>query len=147
MIPAAAMFCASTSASAHSRALRPDGWEVVTEAAWTLSAGPDAARLDTLQGNEIPDYVAHQRWVMNQVLQATLSDQVIADAFSAVSFMVDHPSILADRALLEQAIRANKSVLRTHRGDSLLREQHAQARRGTRRQWRRVGRGGPRLCS
>ena len=83
---------------------------VVTDAAWTLSAGPDAARLDALQGNDIPDDVAHQRWAMNQVLQATLSDEAIADTFSAVTFMVAHPSILADRELLEQAIRANEAM-------------------------------------
>ena len=81
---------------------------IVTDAAWTLSTGPDAARLDALQGNEVPEDVAQHRWAMNQVLQATLSDQSIADAFNAVSFMSAHPSILAEPTLIERAIKANK---------------------------------------
>jgi hypothetical protein len=83
---------------------------VVTDAAWTLSAGPDAARLDAAQGSEVPEDVAHRRWAMNQVLQATLRDQAVADAFSAVSFMVAHPSILAEPALLDLAVRANEAA-------------------------------------
>lgn len=83
---------------------------VVTDAAWTLSAGPDAARLDAAQGSEVPEDVAQRRWAMNQVLQATLHDQAVADAFSAVSFMVAHPSILAEPALLDLAVRANAAA-------------------------------------
>jgi len=83
---------------------------VVTDAAWTLSAGPDEARLDALQGNEVPENVAKQRWAMDQVLQATMSDQAIADAFSTVAIMAAHPSILIEPALLERAITANEAV-------------------------------------
>jgi len=83
---------------------------VVTDAAWALSAGPDEARLDALQGNEVPEDVAARRWAMDQVLQATMSDQTISDAFSSVAMMLDHPSILAEPALLERAIKANEAV-------------------------------------
>lgn len=91
---------------------------VVIDAAWTLSAGPDAARLNALQGNEITDDVARQRWSMNQALQATLRNQAVADAFSAVSFMVAHPSILADPALLDLAVQANDARTGDHHTDN-----------------------------
>jgi len=65
----------------------PDLQAVVTDAAWTLSAGPDEAQLDALQGNEVPEDVVAQRWAMDQVVQATMSDQAIADVFSTVAFM------------------------------------------------------------
>jgi flavin-dependent dehydrogenase len=81
---------------------------VVTDAAWSLSAGDDAARLDALQGNDVPEHVAHQRWTLAQVLQATLVDQSIADAFSAVTYMLAHPSTLSDPALVERAVAANE---------------------------------------
>lgn len=83
---------------------------IVTEAAWTLSTGPDAARLDALQGNKVPQDVAQHRWKLNQVLHATLHDQTIADTYTAVSFMVAHPSILTEPALLERAIKANNTA-------------------------------------
>lgn len=83
---------------------------VVTDAAWALSAGADAARLDALQGVEVSVELEQQRWAMDQVVQATLSDQTVADAFSAVSFMLDHPSILAEPALFERAVAANERM-------------------------------------
>ena len=83
---------------------------MVTDAAWTLPAGQDAARLDAAQGSEVSGDVAQRRWAMNQVLQATVRDQTIAEAFSAVSFMVAHPSILAEPALLDLAVRANEAA-------------------------------------
>jgi hypothetical protein len=55
------------------------------------------ARLDALQGNDVPEDVAHQRWILEHVLQATLVDQSIADAFSAVTYMLAHPSALTRR--------------------------------------------------
>jgi hypothetical protein len=63
---------------------------VVTDSAWTLSAGDDAARLDSIQGNEVPEDVARQRRTLQQILQATLVDQSVAEAFAAVSFMLAH---------------------------------------------------------
>jgi 2-polyprenyl-6-methoxyphenol hydroxylase-like FAD-dependent oxidoreductase len=84
---------------------------VVTDAAWTLSAGGDAARLDCLQGNDVPDDVAHQRWALEQVLRATLVDQSVADAFTAVTYMLAHPSTLTDPALLERAVAINERTV------------------------------------
>lgn len=81
---------------------------VVTDAAWALSTGPDAARLDAVHHNEVTSDVAQQRWAMNQVLQATLHDQSVADTYTAVSFMTAHPSLLVEPALLDRAIKANE---------------------------------------
>ncbi|TRW78592.1 hydroxylase [Mycolicibacterium sp. 018/SC-01/001] len=81
---------------------------VVTDAAWALSTGPDAARLDALHGNEVASDVAQQRWNFDQVLQATLHDQSVADVYTAVSFMAAHPSLLVEPALVERAVRANE---------------------------------------
>jgi 2-polyprenyl-6-methoxyphenol hydroxylase-like FAD-dependent oxidoreductase len=82
--------------------------EVVTDAAWTLSSGADTARLEATQGTPVPDDVARQRWTMEQVIQATLVDQAVTQAFIAVSYMLAHPSTLADPALIERAITANR---------------------------------------
>lgn len=84
---------------------------VVTDAAWALSAGADAARLDALQGGEVSTELQQQRWAMNQVVQATLTDQTITDAFAAVSFLLAHPSILAEPDLLQRAVAANERTL------------------------------------
>jgi 2-polyprenyl-6-methoxyphenol hydroxylase-like FAD-dependent oxidoreductase len=84
---------------------------VVTDAAWELSAGADAARLDALQGGEVSTELQQQRWAMNQVVQATLTDQTITDAFAAVSFLLAHPSILAEPDLLQRAVAANERTL------------------------------------
>lgn len=81
---------------------------VVTDAAWTHSAGADAARLDALTGAAVSDEIAQHRKLMEQILQATLIDQSVADAFNAVSFMVAHPSILTEPSLIERALAANK---------------------------------------
>jgi 2-polyprenyl-6-methoxyphenol hydroxylase-like FAD-dependent oxidoreductase len=77
---------------------------VVVDAAWTMSAGDDAARMDAIQGVDVPEDVARQRWVLEQVVQATLVDQPIADVFNNVSFMLAHPAALADPALVDRAI-------------------------------------------
>jgi 2-polyprenyl-6-methoxyphenol hydroxylase-like FAD-dependent oxidoreductase len=78
--------------------------EVVVDAAWNLSAGGDAARLDALNGNEVPDNIRHQRWTRQQVLRASLTDSNIAGVFKDVSYMLRHPSALADPALVERAV-------------------------------------------
>lgn len=88
---------------------------VVTDAAWSLSAGDDAARLDALQGNEVPKDVARQRWAVEQIVQATFVDQTVADAFNAVTFMLAHPSILAEPALIERVRAANGRCIRPAR--------------------------------
>jgi 2-polyprenyl-6-methoxyphenol hydroxylase-like FAD-dependent oxidoreductase len=81
---------------------------VVTDAAWTHSAGADSARLDALNGVEVPEDLARRRWAMGQLVQATLRDGSVADAFSAVSFMLAHPSTLTEPALLERAVAVNE---------------------------------------
>jgi 2-polyprenyl-6-methoxyphenol hydroxylase-like FAD-dependent oxidoreductase len=81
---------------------------VVTDAAWALSAGADVARLDVLEGTEVSTELQQQRWAMNQVVRATLSDQTVTDAFAAVSFLLAHPSILAEPDLLDRAVEANR---------------------------------------
>ncbi|WP_343984080.1 hypothetical protein [Kribbella koreensis] len=82
--------------------------QVVVDAAWTISAGGDAARQDLLTGAEVPEPVHHQRWAMNQILQATLKDRSIAEAFVAVTRMQAHPNTLQDPALLERAVALNR---------------------------------------
>jgi len=84
---------------------------VVTDAAWTHSAGADSARLDALHGVEVPEDLARRRWAMGQLVQATLRDESVADAFRAVSFMLAHPSTLTEPALLERAVAANEEAL------------------------------------
>src|SRR5262249_12473838 len=72
---------------------------VVTDAAWTMSAGEDAARLDAIRGVDVPEDVACHRAALQQVLQATLVDQTVAEAFTNVAHMLAHPSSLAEPAL------------------------------------------------
>jgi 2-polyprenyl-6-methoxyphenol hydroxylase-like FAD-dependent oxidoreductase len=81
---------------------------VVTDAAWTLSAGDDTARLDFIEGIVVPEDVARQRWTLEQVILATLVDQTVAQAFNSVTYMLAHPSSLAEPALVERAIAANQ---------------------------------------
>lgn len=88
---------------------------VVTDAAWTMSAGDDAARLDALHGVQLPEDVARQRWAMEQVVQAALIDQSVAEALTSVSFMLAHPSILTQSALFERARAANEQASAAHR--------------------------------
>ncbi len=80
---------------------------VVVDAAWAISAGSDAARLDALSGVDVPEEVSRQRWAMDQILRATLVDERACRAFENVAFMVTHPDTLADPAILERAIAAN----------------------------------------
>jgi len=82
--------------------------EVVVDAAWTISAGGDAARLDAIEGADVPVDVQRQRWAMDQLIRATLVDETVAHAFSAVAFMLAHPFSLGDPALVEQAVAANQ---------------------------------------
>ena len=82
--------------------------KVVVDAAWAVSAGSDAARLDALSGASVPEEVSRQRWAMDQIARATLVDEQVCRAFENVIFMVAHPDTLADPALLEQAVAANR---------------------------------------
>ncbi|MEU6557107.1 FAD-dependent monooxygenase [Streptomyces sp. NPDC046915] len=87
--------------------------QLVVDAAWTVSAGGDAARLDAKNNVEVPEAVRQQRWAMEQVIGATAVDAGIAQAFSDVRYMLRHPDTLADPALLERAVAAN-SAARSH---------------------------------
>ena len=81
---------------------------IVVDAAWTLSAGGDAARLDALTGAPVPDDISRQRWALDQLLRAAPADQAVARAVNDVTFMLAHPDILADPALLDRAVTANQ---------------------------------------
>lgn len=80
---------------------------VVVDAAWAISAGSDAARLDALSGADVPEEASRQRWAMDQILRATLVDEQVCRAFENVAFMVAHPDTLADPAVLQRAVTAN----------------------------------------
>jgi 2-polyprenyl-6-methoxyphenol hydroxylase-like FAD-dependent oxidoreductase len=82
--------------------------EVVVDAVWSISAGGDAARLDAIEGADVPEEVRRQRWATGQLISASLEDEKVAEAFNAVAFMFAHPSSLADPALLERAIAVNQ---------------------------------------
>lgn len=84
---------------------------VVTDAAWMMSAGDDAARLDAINHVDVPEDVALQRRALQQLLKATLVDQTVAEAFTDVTSMLAHPSSLTDPALLELAEAANHASL------------------------------------
>ncbi|MFF0000026.1 hypothetical protein [Streptomyces avermitilis] len=83
---------------------------LVVDAAWTVSAGGDAARLDATNNAEVPEDVRRRRWAMEQVIGATLVGRGIARAFGDVRFMLRHPDIVADPALLERADAANSAA-------------------------------------
>lgn len=83
--------------------------EVVVDAAWTVSAGSDAARLDALSGAAVPEEVSRQRRAMDQIARAALVDEQVCRAFENVIFMTAHPDTLADPALLERAVAANRN--------------------------------------
>lgn len=82
--------------------------EVVVDAAWSISAGGDAARLDAIEGAEVPEEMRRQRWATGQLISASLVDATVAEAFNAVAFMLAHPFSLADPALLERAVAVNQ---------------------------------------
>ena len=75
---------------------------VVVDAAWAISAGSDAARLDAVTGAEVPEDLARQRLAQQRVIAAGLVDPVVARAFNNVSYMLRHPATLADPALMER---------------------------------------------
>jgi 2-polyprenyl-6-methoxyphenol hydroxylase-like FAD-dependent oxidoreductase len=87
--------------------------QIVVDAAWRVSAGGDAARLDARDGTQVPEDVARQRRVMEQLMQASQADESVARAVNEVLFMLAHPDTLADPALLERAVAANEGDKRT----------------------------------
>jgi hypothetical protein len=64
---------------------------VVVDAAWTISAGSDAARVDAKHGVDVPDELSRQRQAMRQLMAATLVDPVAARAFNEVAYILRHP--------------------------------------------------------
>ncbi|WP_203898718.1 FAD-dependent oxidoreductase [Virgisporangium aliadipatigenens] len=82
--------------------------QVVVDAAWAVSAGGDAARLDATNGVEVPEELRLQRWAMEQITAATLVDGAVTDAFLQVTYMLRHPATLADPALLARAVAAGE---------------------------------------
>ncbi len=84
-----------------------DRQEMVVDAAWMISAGGDSERLDAMNGADVPEEVRQQRWALQQIMGATLTDPSVAAAFNSVSYMLRHPATLADPAMVERAIAAN----------------------------------------
>ncbi|MBF6470086.1 FAD-dependent monooxygenase [Nocardia beijingensis] len=80
---------------------------VVVDAAWQVSAGSDAARLDALNNAEVPEEVRRRRWALEQITAAAVTDHHVAQKFRDVTFMLEHPDRLADPTLLERAVTAN----------------------------------------
>jgi 2-polyprenyl-6-methoxyphenol hydroxylase-like FAD-dependent oxidoreductase len=80
--------------------------KVATDAMWGPSAGSGAGDAEPAQDEE----ASQQQWAMGQLMQASLTDETVADAFKAVAYMRAHPGTLADPALLERAIAVNKSA-------------------------------------
>ncbi|MET8450408.1 hypothetical protein [Streptomyces sp. NPDC005209] len=62
---------------------------LVVDAAWTVPAGGDAARLDATNNAEMPEDVRRRRSIMEQVIGAALVDRGIVRAFGDVRF---HPA-------------------------------------------------------
>jgi 2-polyprenyl-6-methoxyphenol hydroxylase-like FAD-dependent oxidoreductase len=84
--------------------------QVVVDAAWAVSAGGDAARLDAANGTEVPEEVRRQRRAMDRIVEATLTDGDVARAFQEVSYMLRHPAALADPEILKKATAANEGA-------------------------------------
>ncbi len=84
--------------------------DLVVDAAWTVSAGGDAARLDAQQGNVVSEEARQQRWVRQQLLRASLTNSEIAGAFREVNYMLRHPVTLAEPALVERAVAVNAAA-------------------------------------
>ncbi|MEE6265620.1 MULTISPECIES: FAD-dependent oxidoreductase [Streptomyces] len=84
--------------------------QVVVDAAWAVSAGGDAARIDAENGTEVPEDVRQQRRVMEQLAGAALVDADVSRAFNNVSYMLRHPGTLFDPGLLEKAAATSEGA-------------------------------------
>lgn len=85
--------------------------QVVVDAAWAVSAGGDAARIDAENGTEVPEEVRRQRRLMEHIVGAALIDADVSRAFNNVSYMLRHPSTLFDPELLEKATAATERAV------------------------------------
>jgi 2-polyprenyl-6-methoxyphenol hydroxylase-like FAD-dependent oxidoreductase len=81
---------------------------VVIDAAWAMSAGVDAARLDTLNRVDVPDEVKRQRQALEQVMRAAHVDSKVAEALGEVTAMLAHPSALSEPELLRRVVAINQ---------------------------------------
>ncbi|MET9555429.1 hydroxylase [Streptomyces sp. NPDC006645] len=81
--------------------------KVVTDAVWTTSAGPDAARLDAINQATVSEEVRRARWVGEQIQRASMVDADIDIETRRVAYLLKHPSTLADPELLERAMAVN----------------------------------------
>jgi 2-polyprenyl-6-methoxyphenol hydroxylase-like FAD-dependent oxidoreductase len=84
--------------------------DVVVDAAWSVSAGTDLARLDAQSGVEPPESVRRHRWAQEQVLNASLLDGDVAEVLRDVHYMLRHPAALSDPALVERAVAINTAA-------------------------------------
>jgi 2-polyprenyl-6-methoxyphenol hydroxylase-like FAD-dependent oxidoreductase len=82
--------------------------KIIVDAAWSVSAGSDSARLDAISDAAVPQDVRQQRWLISQILEATVHDAFVTDAFEKVTFMLAHPETLGDTALVNRAIAVNQ---------------------------------------
>ncbi|MGV9801361.1 FAD-dependent oxidoreductase [Mycobacterium sp. NPDC003449] len=85
---------------------------VVVDCAWIMSDGSDAARMDAINGVDVPDDVKRQRWALDQVQQAAGVDDTVATALAKVRELLAHPSTLTDPALLTRAVAVNQQQQR-----------------------------------
>ncbi len=68
---------------------------VVVDAAWELSAGTDAARLQTQADVAVPKR-SRRRTALEEIAVASLTDSAAARAFNEVSYLLRHPDTLVD---------------------------------------------------
>ncbi|MGQ4428278.1 hydroxylase, partial [Streptomyces violaceoruber] len=59
---------------------------------------------------EVPEDIRRQRWGMQQIAQATLTDETVSRAFTEVAYMLAHPSVLGDPSLVERAVAVNRGT-------------------------------------
>lgn len=75
--------------------------QVIVDAAWRISTAHDGAKQTSAR-----DRVT--RWLVRQVVNATVTDARVNAVFQAVGQMVEHPAVLARPRVLWRAIRARR---------------------------------------
>jgi hypothetical protein len=79
---------------------------IVVDAAWSVSADADVARLGLAEAAGGPE----RRKAVGQVMQARLNDSVLARAVDNVAWMLKHPDTLTDPAIQQRAAAVNAEV-------------------------------------
>lgn len=87
--------------------------KVLVDAAWDISAAADAVRLGVPPNP--PAKLRLQRWVVDQILAASIVDEKVAVDVNNVTFMSTHPSTLARPGLALRAIAANRRARKAPR--------------------------------